>query len=126
MLRLTAQQQEVFRINAKVAAKNRAEEFIKLNFPAELDQLDSTPAEIVDRVFDFASEFDILNEINIQRLVAWEVLYNFTASSPIPISWIEILAFPDRDEDTKVAYFQRHIMKSNHPLPDDSTNQPKP
>lgn len=126
MLRLTAQQQEVFRINATVAAKNRAEEFIKLNFAVELDQLNGTPAEIVDRVFDFAADFDIKNEINIQRLVAWEVLYNFTASSPIPITWIEILAFPDRDEDTKVAYFQRQIMQSSNLSPEASPHQPKP
>lgn len=110
MLRLTIHQAEVFRMNALTKAKLRAVEFVKLNFGKEMGDRKDTAPEVVDRVYEFCALYGIHNELNIQRMIAWEYKYGFIDKEPIPLKWLEILDFPERDEEVKVKYFQKHVM----------------
>lgn len=112
MLRLTLKQEEVFRLNARIKAESRAADFLRMNFAKQIKEREESVDELVKKVFEFAARFSVAKEINIQKLLAWEVLYGFIEMNPIPIRWIEILEFPDRDEDVKVEYFQKQIMKT--------------
>jgi hypothetical protein len=112
MFKLSKQQHDVFRINAISKAKMRAIEFTSGNFSKELEARKTTATEITDKVFAFAARFNIKSEINVQRLIAWEMLYHFLRFDPLPEEWLEILEFPSREEDLKVKYFQKHIMNT--------------
>lgn len=112
MFRLTKYQYDVFRINAYSKAKLRAIEFVTINFGKELESRKVTSTEVTDKVFEFAKRFGIKKELNVQRILAWEMLYHFLQFDPLPEEWIQILDFSERDEDLKVKYFQKHIMNT--------------
>ncbi|GFO58414.1 hypothetical protein GMST_07390 [Geomonas silvestris] len=83
-------------------------DFIRINFPEwSGSQSNDALTAFVRSMIKFAQEHEIRQEISIQKLIEYKILFQF--DTPLSPQLVSILTKVDLAEDSRLEYFKRQI-----------------